>query len=283
MSGSISGINYSLLFTGSTDTTSSLLSALYGTGAGSTAAPNADPLTTLQLAQKNQASDVATEAKDPVVTRDVAAFEAGINNAKDLTTALQNPAVMKVLLTANGLSDQVGFTALAVKALTSDPTVSTSLVNQLSDTRWKTAAQALNLASGGLAALQDPAEQSKIATAYATTLWEQSLDKQTPGMSHALQFQAQASSITGVDQILGDPVNRDVVLTALNIPLQIAYQDLPAQEQAISSKLDVTKLQDPNFVNVLTQQYLLNKQQSASSSPYSSLTTLAAQGGGVLV
>lgn len=283
MSGTISGINYSLLFNTAPNTTSSLIGALYGGGSGVSGASNADPLTAMQIAQKNETQDIATEAKDPTVLRDVAAFEKGIANAKDLTTALQNPAVLKVVLTANGMSDQVGFTALAVKALSSDPTDPKSLVNQLTDTRWKAATQNLNLAKGGLAALQDPAEQAKIATAYAKTLWQQSLDQQTPGMSNALQFQTQAASITKVDQVLGDPVNRDVVLTALGIPLQIAYQTLPAQENAIASRLDVTRLQDPHYVQVLTQQYLLNKQQSASANPSGSLTALAAQGGGILV
>lgn len=283
MSGTISGINYSLLFNTTQNTTSSLLGALYGGGSGASGASNADPLTAMQIAQKNETQDIATEAKDPTVLRDVAAFAKGIANAKDLTTALQNPAVLKVLLTANGMSDQVGFTALAVKALSSDPTDPKSLVNQLTDTRWKAATQNLNLAKGGLAALQDPAEQAKIATAYAKTLWQQSLDKQTPGMSNALQFQTQAASITKVDQVLGDPVNRDVVLTALSIPLQIAYQTLPAQENAISSRLDLTRLKDPHYVQVLTQQYLLNKQQSASANPSGSLAALAAQGQGILV
>ncbi|MBV9748969.1 MAG: DUF1217 domain-containing protein, partial [Acetobacteraceae bacterium] len=110
-----------------------------------------------------------------------------------------------------------------------------------------------------------------------------SLDTQTPGLSSAMQFQTQAASITSVDQILGDPVNRDVVLTALNIPVQIAYQPLEAQEQAVSSRLNVAQLQNPHFVQTLVQQYLLNKAQSSqgtSSSP--DLISLASQAGGIL-
>ena len=48
-----------------------------------------------------------------------------------------------------------------------------------------------------------------------------------------------------------------MVTTALGIPEQIAYQDIGAQEQAISSKLDITRFQDPKFVESFTTQYLV--------------------------
>ena len=286
MSGIVSGMDYSLLFGGSSNATSGLLNALYGgPSATSGVASGTDPLTALTLAQKNETADVATEAKSATVARDIAAFQQGIANAKTITAALQNPNVLKVLLTANGLGDQVGFTALAQKALMSDPIDPNSLANQLSATNsaWLSVAQTYDFAKNGLAELQNPKIQAAITNGYAQTLWEQSLDTQTPGLSSAMQFQTQAASITSVDQILGDPVNRDVVLTALNIPLQIAYQPLAAQEQAVSSRLNVAQLQNPHFVQTLVQQYLLNKAQSSqgtSSSP--DLISLASHAGGIL-
>ncbi len=286
MSGIVSGMDYSLLFGGDSNATSSLLGALYGSpSAASGISSGTDPLTAFTLAQKNETADVKTEAKSATVARDIAAFQKGIANAKSITAALQNPNVLKVLLTANGLGDQVGFPALAQKALMSDPSDPKSLANQLSTSNnaWLTAAQTYNFAKNGLAELQNPKVQAAITNGYAQTLWEQSLDQQTPGLSSAMQFETNAASITSVDQILGDPVSRDVVLTALSIPLQIAYQPLEAQEKAVSSRLNVSQLQNPHFVQTLMQQYLLNKAQSSqgtnSSSDLASLATLA---GGIL-
>lgn len=265
----VSGMDYSLL--------------LGGTSAASSGAPFAsDPLTALKVAQQNEAKSIASEAKDPGFAREVALFAQGIAKAKDINAALQDPNVLNVLLTANGLGDQTGFTALAQKALLSDPSDPSSLVNQLTDARWKTAVQTYNFAKNGLAALQDPKVQATLTNGYAEVKWRQSLDQANPGISNAMQFQGQAASIASVDQILGDPVYRDVVLTALNIPPQIAYQTITAQEYAVSSRLDIANLKDPHFVQTLTQQYLLNKAQTAtSSSP--DLVTLAAQMGGRLV
>ena len=75
-----------------------------------------------------------------------------------------------------------------------------------------------------------------------------------------------------------------MVTTALGIPEQIAFQDIGAQEKAITNRLDISKLQDPKFVETLTTQYLLAEQSSASSSSSSSnLDQLAASAQGLVV
>ncbi len=272
MSGIVSGIDYSVLFSGggSAGSVSSILTTLYsGATSSGTAVSTGNPILDLKLAEQNQAKDVAQEAKNPTVIRDLAAFTKGIAGAKDINTALQNLNVLKVLLTANGLGSQVQYPALASKALLSDPSDPKSFVNQLSNTAWKTVATTYNLASKGLAGLQDPAVQSQIASAYEQVTWLNSLDQATPGLAQAIQFKQQASKIGKVDDILGDATNRAVVTTALGIPQQIAFQDLGAQEQAITTRLDISKLKDPQFVNTLTDQYLIAMQQQnqGSSTP----------------
>jgi len=280
-----------VLFGGSSSTSdiaSAMLTALYSGGsvASSTAVSTGNPLTDLKLAQANQTTDVANEAKTSQVARDIAAFKTGVAGAKDIQTALSNPNVMKVLLTANNLAKYIQYPALAQKALLSDPSQSNALVNQLGDTTLLNTAKSFGFAKNGLAALQNPQVISTLTNGYAEVLWRQSLNKATPGLSNALAFLSQARSITSVDQILGDSVNRSVVLTALGIPQEVAFQDLTAQEQAVSSRLDVKKLQDPKFVTSLTDQYLLTMQQQAHASGASSgpnLITLAVQASGLVV
>lgn len=290
MSGIVSGIDYSLLFSGGSSTSdiaTQMLTTLYSSGSnlGSTAVSTGNPLTDLKLAQANEATDVAQEAKSPQVARDIAAFQTGVANAKDIQTALANPNVMKVLLTANNLSNYIQYPALAQKALLSDPSQSDSLVNQLNDSTLLNTAKSFAFAKNGLAALQNPQVIATLTNGYAEVLWRQSLEKATPGLSNALAFLQQASSITSVDGILGDSVNRSVVLTALGIPEEIAFQDLTAQEQAVSSRVDVKNFQNPSFVTSITDQYLLTMQQQAQSNGSSStpdLTALAVQAEGLI-
>ena len=259
-----------------------VLNALYGIN-GQPSQGNA--IQALTSAEQNQTKEIATTAQQPQIARDMAAFTAAVTAAKDPAVLLQNPAVMKVLLTANGLGDQVAYTALAGKTLLSNVNDLKSLVNQLTDTRWKTVVQTYDFANKGLSILQNPKVISTLANAYAEVVWRQSLDAATPGLSNALSFRQSASTITSVDQILGDPTLRTVITTTLGIPQQIAFQSLPAQEKAVSSQIDITRFKDPKFVESFTQRYLIaaGAAASATASTTPDLTTLAVQAQGLIV
>jgi hypothetical protein len=75
---------------------------------------------------------------------------------------------------------------------------------------------------------------------------------------------------------------REVVTVALGIPKQIAFQPLQAQEKSISSRLDITKFQDPKFVENFVQRYLIaNSADTPSASATPDLMSLAIQGRGL--
>ena len=282
MSGS-PGLNANLvtLFSSIAGAGDPVLNALYGSGG---AAGGGNPVQALQVAQQNQSQDIAMTAAQPATARAIAAFASGVQSATSPAQLLANPNVMNVLLTASGMSDQIGNTALATQALLSNPADANALVNQLSDTRWLTVNQTYNFATQGLSVIQTPSVIATITNGYAEQTWLQSLNNATPGLANALAFLGQASSMTSALQILGNPTMFTVVTTALGIPPQIAYQDTNAQEQAISSQLDVTRFQDPNFVQGMADQYLIAmQQQNAGSTAAPSLESLAVQAAGLVV
>lgn len=267
-------------------TTLSLLTALYGGGGAiASASAFADPVAALDFAQRTQTTQIATETKQPEVARAISQFTQAVASAKDPATLLTNPYVLDVLLTANGLGDQAAYPALAQKALLSNTSDPHSLANQLTNTAWKSAAATYDFANKGLSVLQQPKVLATITQGYAEVKWRQSLDATTPGLSNALSFISTASTATSVDAVLGDSTLRTVVTTALGIPPQIAFQDLPAQEQAIQSRLDITQLQDPKFVQNMARLYLLQNQSAASSASGSgpSLDQIAVAGAGLVV
>ncbi len=258
-----------------------LLNTLYGGAGRAAGATGGNPLVALQMAQKNRDREVATAAKQPETQRDIAAFRNGIAKAKSIGEALDNPAVMKVLLTANGLADQVQYQALAKRVLLSDPEEQGSLVNRMASARWTAVVKAFDFANAGLDALKDPALQTRLADGYVEVNWRKGLEKATPGLADALDFRERASKFKNAVEILGDPVLRRVVTTALGIPQQIAFQELPAQERAITNRLDISRLQDPKFVDALSQRYLLEKQAAAPAAP-PDMGTLAVQLRGII-
>lgn len=261
-----------------TGAASSLLNTIFG-GAG---AGGSDPVQALQIAQATQSQEITQTSQQPSVARDIAAFEGAVNSATSPAQLLADPAVQKVLLTASGMSDQVGFSALTTQALLSNPSDPNALVNQLSDTRWLTVNQTYNFATQGLSVIKTPSVLATIANGYAEQLWYQSLNATTPGLSDALNFIQQAPGITSVSQILGSSSLFNVVTTALGIPPQIVLQDQAAQQQAITSQLDISRLKDPSYVQGITDQFLITmQQQSGGTTP--SLDTLAVQASAGLI
>ncbi len=285
MSGTIGGLgNLVLSLFGDSGTSSSdnLLSTVYGNGG--TAGANANPLAALKSAEANTSQDVAQTAAQPAVAREISTFRNLVAKATSAASLLQDQTVLKVLLTANGLGDQVAYPALARKTLLSNADDSKSLANTLGDSNWKSTTALYDFANKGLSVLQNPKVIDTLANGYAEVTWRNSLDQTTPGLSEALTFRSEAAHITSALQILGSGTLRKVVTTALNIPEQIAFQDLGAQQLAITSKLDVGRFKDPAFVESFTQQYLLAAQQAASSSnSTSNLDQLAASAQGLVV
>jgi hypothetical protein len=257
------------------DAGGSLLDTIYGIGTSSSSGSSQDPVQALRSAEQNQTQDIKATAAQPQVKVAIAAFTKAVQTASSVTQLLSNPAFMNVLL---------GYTALATKALTSNLNDPNSLANTLTDTRWKTLAQTYNFHAYGLSSIENSAAIASIANAYATATWQNNEDQVTPGLSNALAFKAQASTITSVDQILGNPTMRTVVTTALGIPIQIAFQPLEAQEKAISSQLDISRFKSPAFVESFVQRYLIANSGTASATRSSGtdLTSLAISAQGII-
>ncbi len=83
------------------------------------------------------------------------------------------------------------------------------------------------------------------------------LDAQMPGLGSAVLFKQVAANLKDAVDVLGSPLGREIVTTAFNIPKQIAIQSMEAQEKAINQRMNPAKLQDPHFVDIVAQRYLL--------------------------
>lgn len=288
MGTSVSGIDSAALLaplaSSGSGTAAGLLDTLYGASASSTSLTGTDPVAALEQAEQDETRDIAITAAEPQIAREISAFTAAVKSATSASQLLSNPTVMQVLLTANGLADQIPYTALAKQTLLSNPDEPSSLVNKLTDSRWLPVVQTYDFANQGLSVIQNPSVVSAIANGYAEYTWLSSLDQVTPGLANALTFRSEASGITSVEQILGDPVMFSVVTGALGIPEQIVFQPLAAQEQALSARLNISDFQNPEFVQQFVEKYLINQQSSAAASDATpSLTALAVQAQGLVV
>jgi Protein of unknown function (DUF1217) len=244
-------------------------------------AADAIPALRRALASGAETKALARLAKDPLLTREMENFAKAAAKATDVKAALRDPRILNVLLPALGLPDAVGQSGLALRALTEDPKKSDGLLARLSDTRWKTAAATLNLHERGIAALRDPKVQATLADGLRRLAWRNELDSGQEGVGDAMLFRERAGTAKTAYDVLGDPVLRRVLTTALGLPQAIVVQSVEAQARALTSRLDLDKLQNPREVAKLAERYVVAAAGSSgtSTSASSPLLSLFPAGG----
>jgi hypothetical protein len=199
-------------------------------------------------------------ATEPQQKRAMEQFKRAVDRAPDLRTALRDPRVLQVLTTALGIPEGVNQAGLATRVLLSDLSDPKSLANTLTDKRWKSAAETLQLARNGIAALRDPQLQAGLADGLRRAQWNQNLETEQPGLGDAVLFRERATAVdSNIYAVLGDPIIRRVVTGALGLPPQLAIQSVEAQARAVSARLDIRKLEDPKEVQRLAERYLMNR------------------------
>ena len=170
----------------------SLLASL--SGKSGLAPVTVDPVLAPEQAETGTMRQDAPTAEEPQVERDIAQFTRVLAAASTPAQLLANPVALKVLLTANGLADQAGNSALAKRALLSNPTRSNSLLNQAKDPRWIGVNNVYSFATKGLSVLKNPVTIAAIAHSYADALSETGLDKTLPDPSNAFELQPGAAT-----------------------------------------------------------------------------------------
>ncbi|MBY0448327.1 MAG: DUF1217 domain-containing protein [Hyphomonadaceae bacterium] len=213
----------------------------------------------LTNANAERERELAIISSRPTVQRTLDRFESAVRNASSVEELLSDRDALTVILTASGLDDLLDSPALLQRALTSDRTDETSLINQLARTNIPLAnlANRLQLDTAGLAVVQDESTIEAFRGDYLGTLRLQELGRTTPGLDRALQFQERAPQVTRAIEVLGDPVLREVALTVLGLPREIALQPLETQERLIDRGLDIERLQDPDYVEGLARRFLI--------------------------
>lgn len=217
-------------------------------------------------AEGAEAKGIAREAKDPVTLTALAQFRQALDKAESIEKALQDPRVLKVMLPALGLADQVGNAGLVRRALLSDPADEKGVAAQLG-AKWRSASATLGVYGTGLEGLRDPAMVQRLSDAYLKYQYRSGLDQQQAGLSDALYFLESARNADDVYDVLGDPVLRRVVTGALGLPDQIVVQSVETQGRAVSARLKVESLQDERSVRKLAERYLIAAAGKTSSVP----------------
>ncbi|WP_026988834.1 DUF1217 domain-containing protein [Fodinicurvata fenggangensis] len=229
---------------------------------GNMALGGGDPITQYRTAQSMKDRQMEMVRQDPMVKRDIAEFDKALENAETPEDLLKNRRSMEFLLRGLGMADQIGNDALIRKSLLEDPTKQDALVNRLQDKRYKEGAEMFRFAELGLEAVRNEEFKTKFTESYVQQRYEEKLAETNPAIPDAMAFERivkdSKKDLTNPYNVLGDPLLRRVVTTALDLPKQIAVQSVEAQARAVTTRMDLNDLKDPDYVDKFVQRFLMN-------------------------
>ena len=191
---------------------------------------------------------LAREKKDPVTLTVLAQFRQALDAAPNIDKALSDPRVLKVLMPALGLPDQVGNPGLVKRALLSDPKDTKGVAAQLGTT-WKNAAATLNLkatTTPKTVAFEGLTDRETAAVAQQLRLGEAVL---TAPASRAaapklrafdgLQDKATSALIARLrpgEELVADRARREVEQVATLTAVAIRQAEVPAEDLPVIAK-----------------------------------------------
>lgn len=231
----------------------------------------------LRLIDETKLRQLSQLQQEPQNERAKLAFLEGIGaitTPKELTDNFQ---VYSFVMRAFDLEDQIFGRGLMRKMLESDPNDRSSLVNRLTDGRFKVIHDALGFAKDASERpdFSDPAWQATIVDRYFNQVFENSTNEQNTTVGTVLKLRREAPELNNWFQILRDKGLSEFFRTALGLPQQIASLDIDKQKSIFEKEFDLRTLNDRKVQEDLINQYMIisdiQKPISAAYSPAISL------------
>ena len=248
------------------------LAADFGLSTGVVTAKSAAFAQKLEARLEQKFGDPALEPKQKILVKnsalfkkDIEMFKARAANIDSVDELFKDYRLLKVVLEAYDLDTEIDKAGFIKKVLTSNPADKDALVNRVTDNRYRELALDIGLFNG-VKGLKTSAFASRLESKLAQIRFEHNVDDEAPGVRAALRFRTLAAKIKTPYDVLSDPVLREVAFKANGIPKETVRQPVESQARLLASKIKFDKLKDPNYVNKLIKQYLVQI-ETVSSAP----------------
>lgn len=187
-----------------------------------------------------------SHARSPAALRDEAYFRENIGKIDSAADLVADRRLLKVTLTAFGLSEDLPNRAYIQRILESDTSERRSFANRLSDKRYLEMAKALGFGDGPEPKTRDAAVVEKILTRARERRFEEAVGTQNESMRLALALRRDLTRVArdaGSDDaawftVLGTPSLRSVFETAFGLPREFAALDIDKQSEIIQGRVE---------------------------------------------
>ncbi|MCB9959499.1 MAG: DUF1217 domain-containing protein [Rhodospirillaceae bacterium] len=195
--------------------------------------------------------------RQPVVERALDKFTEKVYSVETVDELLNDYESRQFLTQAYNIEgDLANSVAFLKRILTDDLSGEDSLAYRMNDQRFLKMATDLRL-DRGLETIRDPVYLAKIRTQYQEIGLEREMGDQNLAVREAMYFKRSIGEVENAYQILADNALRAVVFGVLEIPAEVAYQDIDKQAKIITDRIDLADLKDPDFVENWVNRYLL--------------------------
>lgn len=231
-----------------------------------------DTTTSYRLIARDLPRSLALKAREPQVALETAYYAKKIGAVRSIDDFLKDTRLFKFAMTAFGLEDMAHAKGFVRKVLAEGIDDSKSLANRLTDDRFKAFVKTFNFARNGEATTASPTTREAVVERYVRQTLETSAGAEDDGVRLALYFQRTAPTVKSAYGLLADQALWTVVKTVLGFPAEMANADITKQAAAVSKRLDVASLSDPEKLGRFIARFTaMWGAQNAQSSPILSL------------
>ncbi|MGC9370113.1 MAG: DUF1217 domain-containing protein [Paracoccaceae bacterium] len=190
--------------------------------------------------------------------RAIAHFRDRIGDVETVDQLMADRDLYVFVMKAFDLEDQIFGKAMIEKILKSDIDDPKSLVNRLTDPRFKEMHEVMGFGPGGTTNFNTlwSSWQEEMVDRYVQRQFINAQAEQNEAVGAVLEFRRKAGDVENAFDILKDKQLSAFMRTALGIPDETVHLDIDRQAEVLRGKLDLAKLKDPAEVEKLVRKYV---------------------------
>ena len=205
--------------------------------------------TALKIIDATREKQMNLMSKDPANKRAEQAFRERIGTITSPKELVADYEVYSFVMRAFDLEEQIFGKGLIRKMLESDPVAPDSLMNRLSNSRFRELHLALGFtteAGPQVPNLSASKFQDAVVAKFYNRQYIDENDSQNETVGTILQFRDKFSGINNWFQVLSDEKLSNFFQVALGLPKEMSSLDIDKQKKLLTEKFDLKKLSDPD-------------------------------------
>jgi Protein of unknown function (DUF1217) len=242
--------------------------------------------TALRLIDVTRDKQIDLMRDNPVNKRGEAAFRDRIANITSPEEFVADFEVYSFVMKTFDLEDQIFGKGMVRKILESDPVSETSLLNRLTDSRFREMHLSLEFTTESGPQTPDFSNEEwvdRIVDRFYNRQFINENDNQNDTVGTVLELRDSFEGVTSWFNVLADKKLTKFFQVALNLPEQISGLDLDVQKKLFEEKFDLADLQDPKERERLITRFtaisdVLDPPQFIANSPAVSILQSASFG-----